>query len=188
MNKHNSELRIIGGQFRSRKIIFNEEAGLRPTHNRIRETVFNWLQTSIENTNCLDAFAGSGAMGFEALSRGASHVSFCDISPNVIKNLKDNAKNLKINNADFFQCDYIAENPIPNKQFDIVFLDPPFQQNILPTACDLLETRNLLKPNGIIYLEFQKGSVDIAALPKNWIVKKHQSTSTVEYVLCVRLF
>src|SRR3990167_9566270 len=80
-----SELRIIGGQFRSRKIIFEEEAGLRPTHNRIRETVFNWLQPIIENSVCLDAFAGSGAMGFEAISRGAATVSFCDISPGVIK-------------------------------------------------------------------------------------------------------
>lgn len=80
MTKPTSELRIIGGTYRSRKIIFSEEPGLRPTHNRIRETVFNWLQDKIENSDCLDVFAGSGAMGFEALSRGAKHVTFIDIS------------------------------------------------------------------------------------------------------------
>lgn len=182
-----SELRIIGGKFRSRKIIFEGEMGLRPTHNRIRETVFNWLQNNIENSHCCDVFAGSGAMGFEALSRGAASVSFCDISPNVIKNLKKNAKNLKIDNADFFQCDFVLENPVQNKQFDIVFLDPPFQKNILLASCELLEKRNLLKPGANIYLEFKKGEVDVAALPKNWTIKKHQSTPTIEYVLCERL-
>src|SRR3990167_7089850 len=139
-----SELRIIGGQHRSRKIFFEEVVGLRPTHNRIRETAFNWLQNKIENADCLDVFAGSGAMGFEALSRGARHVSFCDISPNAIKNLKQNAMGLKIQNANFYQCDFMLENPVQNKQFDIVFLDPPFSKNLLLSVCELLEKRNLL--------------------------------------------
>src|SRR6478672_9434831 len=101
IKKTTSELRIIGGKYRSRKISFTEEDGLRPTHNRIRETVFNWLAEYIENSVCLDAFAGSGAMGFEALSRGAKHVTFCDISKNIINTIKQNAENLKITNADF---------------------------------------------------------------------------------------
>lgn len=177
-----SELRIIAGTFRSRKIVFFEEDGLRPTHNRIRETVFNWLHDEIENKNCLDIFAGSGAMGFEALSRGAKSVTFCDISKNVIDTIKKNAENLKITNANFIQCDFILQNTIKNK-FDIVFIDPPFKKNLLLKTCELLVSRDLLNKNALIYLEFEKNSVDLLQLPKNWIVKKHKSTKTIEYVL-----
>ena len=182
-NKSSSELRIIAGKFRSRKIIFSEEENLRPTHNRIRETVFNWLADTIENSVCLDAFAGSGALGFEALSRGAAHVTFCDISKNVMIHLKKNAETLKENNIDFINCDFILQNTIKNK-FDIVFFDPPFQKNILLRACELLASHELLNPNAQIYLEFQKNSVDLTQLPKNWHVKKHKQTQTIEYVLC----
>lgn|SRR3990167_7049149 len=187
MTKPTSELRIIGGTHRSRKILFEEELGLRPTHNRIRETVFNWLQPIIENRICLDAFAGSGAMGFEAISRGAKHVTFIDISKNAIQHLKQNAENLKINNADFYQCDFITVNPVQNKKFDVVFLDPPFQNNLLLKACELLASRALLNPNALIYLEFEKGSVDVSQLPKNWEVKKHKNTQTIEYALCEKM-
>lgn len=182
--KITSELRIIAGTFRSRKIIFFEEDGLRPTHNRIRETVFNWLAEKIENKNCLDIYAGSGAMGFEALSRGAKHVTFCDISKNVIETIKKNAENLKITNADFFQCDFISQNMIDNK-FDIVFIDPPFKKNLLLKTCELLVSRELLNKDALIYLEFEKNSVDLSQLPKNWVVKKHKNTKTLEYVLIV---
>src|SRR3990167_5794401 len=96
-----STLCIIAGKFRSRKIIFFEESGLRPTHSRIRETLFNWLTPVIENSICLDVFAGSGALGFEAISRGAQHVTFCDTSRKVIYTLKENAEKLQITNADF---------------------------------------------------------------------------------------
>lgn len=178
-----SELRIIGGIHRSRKIVFSEEEGLRPTHNRIRETVFNWLQDTIENSVCLDAFAGSGAMGFEALSRGAKHVTFCDLSRNVIQHIKKNATALTIKNAEFLQCDFILENTIKNHTFDVVFLDPPFQKNIILTACTLLESRNLLNPNAQIYLEFKKGTVDLSQLPNHWEIKKHKQTQMVEYIL-----
>lgn len=178
-----STLRIIGGTFRSRKIFFTESGGLRPTHNRVRETVFNWLAPYVESSVCLDAFAGSGAMGFEALSRGAKHVTFCDISKTVIDTLQENAAILKINNADFLLCDFLQENKM-QKKFDIVFLDPPFQKNILLQACELLESRDLLAPCALIYLEFQKNSVELSQLPKNWIIKKHQSTQTIEYALC----
>ena len=178
-----SELRIIAGQFRSRKIIFEEEPGLRPTHNRIRETVFNWLQPVIENSLCLDIFAGSGAMGFEALSRGAKQVVFCDISKNAIQHMINNAENLQIKNADFIQCDFMLQNPVQNKKFDVVFLDPPFQKNMILQACALLESRQLLNKNALIYGEFEKGSVDITAFPKNWTIEKHKNTQTIEYVL-----
>lgn len=179
-----SELRIIAGKFRSRKIVFSEEPGLRPTHNRIRETLFNWLQDSIRNKNCLDVFAGSGALGFEALSRDVAHVTFIDISRNVIQQLKENAAVLKVENADFIQCDFILQNTILHQKYDLVFLDPPFKKNLLLSTCELLESRDLLNPHALIYLEFEKGSVDLTQLPKNWVVKKYKGTKTIEYVLC----
>lgn len=187
MHKKNaSELRIIAGQFRSRKIIFFAEENLRPTHHRIRETVFNWLANDIENKNCLDIFAGSGAMGFEAISRSAKHVTFCDISKNVIETIKNNAANLKITNANFIQSDFILQNTIQNIKYDIVFIDPPFKKHLLLKTCELLTSRDLLNKNSLIYLEFGKNSVDLSQLPKNWIIKKHKSTRTIEYVLCER--
>ncbi len=183
MYKKPSELRIIAGKHRSRKIIFTEEEGLRPTHNRIRETLFNWLADYIENSVCLDIFAGSGALGFEALSRGAKHVTFCDISKNVINTLKENATRLQMTNAEFLQCDFMLQNAIQNKKFDIVFVDPPFQKKFILPACELLESRELLNPNALIYCEFEKNSVDLSLLPKNWTVKKHKDTRTIAYLL-----
>lgn len=182
-----STLRIIAGKFRSRKITFFEEDGLRPTHNRIRETLFNWLQPVIENSMCCDVFAGSGALGFEALSRGAKHVTFIDISNNVINTLKQNANQLHIENADFCVGDFLKENSIKiDKKFDIVFCDPPFQKNLLIAACEKLECDHLLNENAMIYCEFEKDSVDIKAFPKNWEVKKKQSTKTIEFILFLR--
>jgi 16S rRNA (guanine966-N2)-methyltransferase len=187
IRKKPSELRIIAGQLRSRKIIFFEEEGLRPTHSRIRETVFNWLNDVIENKICLDVFAGSGALGFEALSRGAKHVTLCDISRNVIHALKQNAETLKITNADFVIGDFILQNTIQNKKFDVVFVDPPFKKNLLLQTCELLESRDLLNAGAFIYLEFEKNSVDLTLLPKNWMIKKHKNTQTIEYLLCQRV-
>lgn len=187
IKKNSSTLRIIGGQFRSRKIVFFEEGGLRPTHNRIRETLFNWLADKVESSNCLDAFAGSGALGFEALSRGAKHVTFCDVSKNVIHALKENALHLKTQQADFIQADFILQNPIQNKKFDIIFLDPPFQKNLLLSACALLESRDLLNSRALIYLECEKNTVDFTQLPKNWMIKKHSETKTIAYLLCERM-
>lgn len=183
MSNKPSTLHIIAGQFRSRKIIFFEEAGLRPTHNRIRETLFNWLAPVIENSICLDAFAGSGALGFEALSRGAKHVTFCDTSPQVIHTLKENASQLNIENADFLNVDFMLENTVKNKKFDIVFLDPPFQKNLILKACESLLSRDLLNVDAMIYFECAKNSVDLSQLPKNLVIKKHKQTQTIEYGL-----
>lgn len=179
-----SELRVIAGTLRSRKIIFSEGNGLRPTHNRIRETLFNWLAPVIEKSICLDAFSGSGALGFEALSRGAAQVSFCDNSPQVIKQLKSNATLFKMENVKFFRGDFLSQN-FGDKKFDIVFLDPPFQKNLLLSACEFLEAHQLLNPQATIYLECKKDSVDWAQLPKNWRIEKHKQTSTIEYLLCL---
>jgi len=174
-----SQVRIIGGTFRSRKIIFAEESALRPTHDRIRETLFNWLRDRIENSACLDAFAGSGALGFEALSRGAKHVTFIDTSSTAIQYLKQNAATLKINNAEFLQNDFTLTELV--RKFDIVFLDPPYQKNYLLKSVELLLSRNLLNKNALIYFECEKNSVDFKTLPREFEIIKHKKTKTIEY-------
>lgn len=181
MNKN--ELRIIGGKWRSRKILFAEEVGLRPTHNRIRETLFNWLQPVIENAVCLDVFAGSGALGFEALSRGAKSVTFFDISTIVMHALKNNAGVLQASNAEFFQQDFLTVE-MRDKKFDIVFCDPPFEKNLLLKTCEKLVLSRLLNPAAKIYLECKRGSVDFSQLPSSFSILKHKQTQTVEYLLC----
>ena len=179
-----NQLRIIGGKWRGRKLQFPSLPGLRPTPDRVRETLFNWLMHDIIDAHCLDLYAGSGALGFEALSRGAKKVTFMDISKNVIETLKDNAAKLAATNVDFINGNFILENTTKNTKFDIVFCDPPFKQNILIVACELLEARNLLNSRAFIYLEFEKNSVNISLLPKHWKIKKHKSTQTIEYLLC----
>jgi 16S rRNA (guanine966-N2)-methyltransferase len=131
-NSHSSKLRIIGGRWRGRKIRFLPLPGLRPTSDRIRETLFNWLMPTIKDARCLDLFAGSGALSFEALSRGAQSAVMIDQSPQVIAVLQENAALLKINTAEF----YCATSPQGLKKlhltpFDIVFLDPPFHQQLI---------------------------------------------------------
>ncbi len=188
--KNNSELRIIAGKFRSRKITFSDAIGLRPTHDRIRETLFNWLNNDIVDSLCLDCFAGSGALGFEALSRGAKHVTFIENHKNSINNLKLNAENLKLTSDEinFICSDFFAINPILlNKQFDLIFLDPPFKQNLILSAIIFLEKNNLLKDNALIYLEFEKNGFDINSISNNFKIVKHKHTKTIEYALISKI-
>jgi 16S rRNA (guanine966-N2)-methyltransferase len=149
-----NQLRIIGGKWRGRKLSFPDVVDLRPTTDRIRETVFNWLMADIVDAECLDLFAGSGALGFEALSRGAKQVTFIDQSSEVINQLKENAAILKAES----QANILQQEAIPflnqqKKQLDIIFLDPPFKLNIINELCQLIAEKKLLKPGGLIYIE-----------------------------------
>ena len=151
-NTGNNTLRIIGGRWRSRKLSFLNAPNLRPTPDRVRETLFNWLQGSISNARCLDLFAGSGALGLEALSRGAAEVIFIEKNRTTIVQLKQNLALLKasspiINND---AKNYLREEIQP---FDIIFLDPPFRKNFLPDCLDVIIERRLLNEGGLVYLE-----------------------------------
>jgi len=150
----NNTLRIIGGNWRSRKLNFISAPNLRPTPGRIRETLFNWLQGTINNTCCLDLFAGSGALGLEALSRGALEVIFVEKNRVVAQQLEQNLSLLKSANR-VFNCD--AKNYLQQatKAFDIIFLDPPFRQEFLPQILDVIIEKQLLQQNGFIYLEHE---------------------------------
>jgi 16S rRNA (guanine966-N2)-methyltransferase len=160
-------VRIIAGRFRGRRIGFLAVPGLRPTPDRVRETLFNWLQGVVPGSRCLDLFAGSGALGFEALSRGASEVVLVESDPAAVGALKKTAtvlgaSGLVIEAADAFQ--YLARLPVP---FDLVFLDPPFASGRLPELCTLLENGGWLAPRALIYLESAARDPS-PELPESW--------------------
>lgn len=153
-------LRIIGGQWRSRKLSFPDAPGLRPTPDRIRETLFNWLQADIHGARCLDLFAGSGALGIEALSRGADKVAFVDTQKNAVSQLQQNLALLKVDqdNAQVYQLDaktYLQNQARVDAPFDIVFLDPPYRKGLLNDALRLLQIKGLITKNSLIYLEHE---------------------------------
>lgn len=184
-----SSLRIIGGQWRRRRIDFPAIDGLRPTPDRVRETLFNWLQTITPGAYCLDLFSGSGALGLEALSRGAAAVTFVDQSAAVAQQLRSNLNTLKCQQGEVITAsalDWLSSQPIDQSvRFDLVFLDPPFNQQLLAPACLLLEERNLLRANAVIYLESaaQTGSPDV---PANWQLLREKTSGQVSYRLYQR--
>lgn len=155
--KNNNALRIIGGEWRSRKLPIIDAPGLRPTPDRIRETLFNWLQGDIHGATCIDMFAGSGALGFEALSRGAKDVLFVEKNPACATQIKDNLALLNVQ-VRVLQSDalslleYIEK---PEKPFDLVFLDPPYRQGLIAKSLAYLATENLIGSNSLIYLEHE---------------------------------
>lgn len=149
----NNEVRIIGGKWKGRKLAFPARADLRPTLGRVRETLFNWLRADIQDSRCLDLFAGSGALGFEALSRGAARVTFNDSDRRVVQALQDNAARLGAADCARIQCGradrLLSRDPGP---WDIVFVDPPFRASILGPLLDT-RLRAVLAPQGLIYVE-----------------------------------
>ncbi|MEQ8953170.1 MAG: 16S rRNA (guanine(966)-N(2))-methyltransferase RsmD, partial [Gammaproteobacteria bacterium] len=166
---HNS-VRIIGGKLRSRRIEFPDAPGLRPTGDRIRETLFNWLQADILGARCLDPFAGSGVLGLEAVSRGASSVILLDRNPRVIAALQDSIALLQLDNAIAIQADaqqWLQQPRSRDQAFDIVFLDPPFSEELLLTTCGLLAQGAWLQSGARIYLE-SPAAIDSARLPTGW--------------------
>jgi 16S rRNA (guanine966-N2)-methyltransferase len=177
-----NQLRIIGGKWRGRKLQFPNIAGLRPTPNRVRETLFNWLMHVIPGSHCLDLFAGSGALGFEALSRGAGKLVFIDESAQVIAQIKRNQQLLKCENVIAYctQADIYLKQT--TEKFDIIFLDPPFQLDIIPQLCKLLRKYNLLKENGFVYIETAT-KFDPNSIPHPWKIIKQSKAGKVHVAL-----
>lgn len=149
----NNLLRIIGGEWRSRRLKFADVPGLRPTPDRMRETLFNWLQMQVPGSRCLDLFAGSGALGLEALSRGAQEVVLVEKHPAAAKALRDNLTLLGAQNAVLVNDDASRYLQRETEAFDLIFLDPPFRKNLLEPILESLLAKALLKPTGMIYLE-----------------------------------
>ena len=156
-----NQVRIIGGQWRGRKLQFAEAPGLRPTHDRVRETLFNWLAPYISGARCLDLFAGSGALGFEALSRGAEHCTLVELNRNASKMLQQNLATLKCEGGRVLNQDWQqALASLPPASIDLVFLDPPFHQDPLRQLSQGQALIRVLKPDALVYVE-QESSAQI---------------------------
>jgi 16S rRNA (guanine966-N2)-methyltransferase len=179
------KLRIIGGAWRGRKLEFPPFDAIRPTPDRVRETVFNWLQDHIVGARCLDLFAGSGALGFEALSRGAAQVEFVEREPKVGRYLRETLQRLNAPQADVHVADAVQWLTNASRPFDIVFLDPPFSSDLLPTLCEQLETRGWLASSALIYIE-NASAKGTPVLPSKWELIKSKTTGQVGYHLARR--
>ncbi|NQZ88645.1 MAG: 16S rRNA (guanine(966)-N(2))-methyltransferase RsmD [Colwellia sp.] len=174
-------IRIIAGLHRGRKLPVLMAEGLRPTTDRVKETVFNWLMPFIQDSNCLDCFAGSGGLGFEALSRGASHVSLIELNKAAARQLKENQQLLKTDNISIINSDAISFIKSNTQKFDVVFLDPPFRKGFIEQTTQLLN-ENSLADNALIYIEMESEHND-QQLPLNWKLLKEKVAGQVIYRL-----
>lgn len=177
-----NRLRIIGGQWRGLRITFPPLPALRPSTDRVRETVFNWLQPIIVGTHCLDLFAGSGALGIEALSRGAAHVDFVDCEPRIADHLEQTLQRLGAVGGFAHVADaysYLERSP---RRYEVVFLDPPYATDLLPAICNQLATGGWLAPGAMIYLECAADQ-PLPALPAGWQIHRSKRAGQVGYHL-----
>ena len=180
-----NQVRIIGGEHRGRKLTFPDLPGLRPSGDRVRETLFNWLQPVIANARCLDLFAGSGALGLEAASRGAREVVLLDIAPRVVYQLEANRDLLGLTRVKVVKADamlWLEQDPQP---FDLVFVDPPFGTSLLGEVCNKLETRGWLTADALIYLE-EDARRQFPSLPASWHWYRQQRAGQVCFGLARR--
>jgi len=176
-------LRIVAGNWRSRLLEIEDAPGLRPTSERIRETLFNWLAPRLATASCLDLFAGSGALGLEALSRGAASCVFVENSARVVAALRKNIATLDAGGADVHEIDAIEYlNAIDTVEFDIVFLDPPFATDMHADLCRLLVERSLLAEGARIYIE-EGRSTPATVLPEGWQILRTKNAGNVRYSL-----
>jgi 16S rRNA (guanine966-N2)-methyltransferase len=180
-----SRVRIIGGEWRGRKLHFPAAPTLRPTPDRVRETVFNWLQQHVPGSRCLDLFAGSGALGFEALSRGAREVVFVETDPAAIAGIVNMLQVLGCDRGKALRSDAFAFLAQPPEPFDIVFLDPPFAERSLARACAGLESGGWLRPGALVYLE-DAASAGVPELPPGWTLFRSKRAGEVGYHLARR--
>jgi len=176
-------VRIVAGKWRSRLLNIASVPGLRPTSERIRETLFNWLAARIHGKRCLDLFAGTGALGFEALSRGASTVTFIEKSSDAATMLREVSRQLDADGA-LIECRDAFEflRSECQERYDLVFLDPPFADDSLAEVCKLLNERKFLSVNAQVYLEQGKAGT-LPELPDGWTVGHEKIAGNVRYSL-----
>lgn len=177
------ELRIIGGEWRSRKLRFPDAGGVRPTPARTRETLFNWLAPHLPGAACLDLFTGSGALGLEALSRGAAAATLVDHTPALARALGDNLKALNTNRGNVVCADVVAFLQHPAEHpMDLVFLDPPFRQGWLERLLPLLADGGWVRPGSWVYLEYESER-PAPTVPAGWRLHREKTAGQVTYAL-----
>ncbi len=180
------QLRIIAGEWRSRRFSFPDAEGLRPTPDRVRETLFNWLAPHLSGSRVFDPFTGSGALYLEALSRGAAMGLALDVNANAIASLRGHLDTLRCGQGQLLQSDALryleTQQPTP---FDLVFLDPPFNKNLLQPACELLERKGWLAKRAWVYTESETPPSSLG-LPANWRLHREKTAGKVHYALWER--
>jgi len=180
-NTKTGHIRIIAGQHRGRKLPVLIADGLRPTTDRVKETVFNWLMPYVQDANCLDCFAGSGGLGFEAMSRGAESLTLVELNKAAAQQLKDNKALLKIDNIQVVQqnaLDFLQTN---QQSFSLVFIDPPFRKGLAQQAVELLSIKGL-DEDALIYVEME-ADTNAQVMPSHWQLLKEKVAGQVVYLL-----
>lgn len=178
-------IRLISGEWRGRKLPVHHVEGLRPTTDRVKETLFNWLSMEVPSSRCLDLFSGSGSLGFEAASRHAEHVTMLELNPQVFQQLQKNKQTLSASNIDIVQAnslDYLTQTR-QESTYDIIFIDPPFRQGLLDEVFQRLEDNHWLTDNAFIYVESEK-EWQPQHVPNNWSLHREKIAGQV----CYRLY
>lgn len=182
-HKKYGKIYIISGKFKGRKISFNNCNHVRPTTNKIRETLFEWLSKYIENATCLDCFSGSGALGIEAISRHAAFLTFLEIEKKTYWTLKTNIQKLNISNAEIIRTNTFYWLNKNSKPYDIIFIDPPYYHGLVEKTINLLENKKWIKKNSLIYIEQEKNQS--LTIPNNWILYKKKNNNQIQYYLYI---
>lgn len=180
-NATKGNIRIIAGQHRGRKLPVLMADGLRPTTDRVKETVFNWLMPYIQDTTCLDCFAGSGGLGFEALSRGAKSVTFIELNKAAAQQLKENKALLKASNVDVVSTNAINFLQQNQQTYSLIFIDPPFRKGLAQQAAQALAQQGLSE-NALIYVEMETDNNN-QVMPSHWQLLKEKVAGQVVYRL-----
>lgn len=183
---YRNEFRIIAGQWRRRRLKFPELPGIRPSPDRVRETLFNWLRDALPGARCLDLFAGSGALGLEALSRGAARVQFVDWEARVIEALRAHLALLRAEGGEVLQAEALAFLGGPARPFDIVFLDPPFDSPLLTESLVALDRGGWCSPRALIYMEYPRAAPVALPLPAGWELIREGHAGRVGFALARR--
>ena len=180
-----NSIRIIGGELRSRRIEFIDHKGLRPTGDRVRETLFNWLQNPIVGARCLDLYAGSGVLGIEALSRGARSVDLVEADRRVAQTISANLEKLELENVTVINTtaeNWLRQQTGAGECYDVAFLDPPFAEASLLDICVALDASGVMSTNALVYLESDQPVVD-ELLPGGWECIKSKKAGQVYFYL-----
>jgi 16S rRNA (guanine966-N2)-methyltransferase len=176
------QIRIIGGQWRGRKLPVPDSPGLRPTTDRVRETLFNWLAPHMVDARCLDCFAGSGALGLEALSRYAASATLLEMDRDVSRQLQQNLATLKAANAQVVNTNSLTFLAQPGTPHDVVFIDPPFRKGLLEETLHLLESNGWLADDALIYVESEVEN-GLPPVPACWDLHREKVAGQVAYRL-----
>lgn len=179
-----NQVRIIGGIHRSRMIHFPDQDGLRPTSDRIKETLFNWIQHEVSHGVCLDLFAGSGSLGIEALSRGAKSVHFVESAADAVTSINENLAELGLEQAVVIRTnveDWLKDSA-PQNFFDLVFIDPPYAEQKLSSICEMVTAAQCVKSGGKVYVE-NNVELSLESMPESWRLLKQKKAGQVHFYL-----